>query len=493
MFGWFQRARTLQAENTRLRERNRWLQERVAELEAAHTALADENRQLKERLAAARKTSRTSSKPPSSDLVKPPGQRRRKRRRHLGGQKGHAPHRRPAFTPEQISVHQPHRLARCPVDPAHRLIPVEGVYSTLQQVELVDHPFVITEHVAYRYWCEDCHQYHDAPFPEPVRQAGLFGPRLTSLVCYLKAKLHGSYSGLQAFCGEVLGLQVSRGYLAKLLQKGSRAFAEPCAALERLLPQQACLNIDETGHTEHGQRFWTWCFRAAHFVVFKIYASRGSDVLQEVLGEDFSGVLGADFWGAYRKYARQCGVLIQFCLAHLVREVKYMCEFPDPAVQRYGRGLLAGLTALFTTLHRREELAAPTFDRRLAEAQAQVWDAALAPRTHPERYGPGPVHRLIVNLVNRFERYGEGYFRFVTCPGVEPTNNSAEQAMRFVVMDRHMTQGTRSLRGRDCCARIWTVMATCALQQRSSFAWMCQAITAYLEGRQSPSLLLNSS
>ena len=493
MWGWLKRVRTLQAENTRLRERNDWLTKRVAELEAAQTALHTENQQLKEQLAAAQKTSRTSSKPPSSDLVKPPAQGRRKGRRRSGGQKGHPPHLRPVFAPDQVDAYQTHRLTRCPVDPAHRLIPVPGVQNTLQQVELVARPFVITEQVAEGAWCADCHQYHYAPFPESVRQAGLFGPRLTSLVCFLKAKLHGSYSGLQAFCAEVLGLAVSRGYLAKLLQKGARAFAEPCAALERLLPQQACLNIDETGHKENGQRFWTWCFRATGFVVFKICASRGADVLQEVLGADFAGILGADFWGAYRKYARQCGALIQFCMAHLVREVKYLCEFPDPTVQRYGRALLAGLTALFTTLHRRAELAAPTVARRLAEAQAQIQDAALAPQAHPERYGPGPVHRLIANLADRFARHGEGYFRFITCPGVEPTNNSAEQALRFVVMDRHITQGTRSLRGRECCERIWTVMATCTLQKRSAFEWMCQAISAYIEGRPAPSLLLNSS
>jgi transposase len=493
MFGWLQRHRQLQAENARLRERNQGLEERVAQLQAMATALRAENQKLKERLAAAQKTSRTSSKPPSSDVVKPPRQRRRKGQRRIGGQKGHAPHLRPAFAPEQIDAHQRHGLAHCPVDPAHRLIPVPGLTNTLQQVELVDHPFVITEHLAQGYWCPDCHRYHYAPFPEPVRQAGLFGPRMTSLVCFLKAKLHGSYSGLQAFCGEVLGLQVSRGYLAKLLQKGSRAFAQPCHELVRLLPRQARLNIDETGHKDNGQRFWTWCFRGPAFVVFKISASRGADVLEAMLGEDFSGILGADFWGAYRKYARQCGVLIQFCLAHLVREVKYSCEFPDPAVQRYGRGLLAGLTALFTTLHHRDELAPALVAKRLAEAQGQIWDAALAPMAHPERYGHGTVHRLIVNLVDRFDRHGEGYFRFVTCPGIEPTNNSAEQAMRFIVMDRHITQGTRSLRGRECCERIWTVVATCAAQRRSTFAWMCQAITAYFNGWQVPSLLLNSS
>ena len=50
------------------------------------------------------------------------------------------------------------------------------------------------------------------------------------------------------------------------------------------------------------------------------------------------------------------------------------------------------------------------------------------------------------NLAKRFEEHGENYFRFITTPGVEPTNNLAEQAIRFVVIDRLITQGTRSER-----------------------------------------------
>ena len=55
-----------------------------------------------------------------------------------------------------------------------------------------------------------------------------------------------------------------------------------------------------------------------------------------------------------------------------------------------------------------------------------------------------PETRAGRNLAKRFETNGESYFRFVTTPGVEPTNNLAEQAIRFVVIDRLITQGTRS-------------------------------------------------
>ncbi len=485
-FGW--RKRCLAAE-----AKVAYLEAHLAQQEARIATLEADNARLTQALAAAHKHSGNSSKPPSSDLVKPPAARRQRGKRHRGGQKGHPWNEPLAFQPEQIDDQQDYRLERCPIDPTHRLTPTDHIHQTLYQVELVDHPVRIVAHVAYQAWCEDCHRYHTAPLPTPVIQAGLLGPRFTSLMCYLKGKLHGSYSGLQDFCAAVLGVPVSRSYLVNVLYKGAQAFAAPYQELVALLPQQKHQNIDETGHKHNGQRWWIWCFRAAAFVVFLIRPSRGAEVLEDILGADYAGLLGADFWGAYRKYARQCGVRIQYCLAHLVREVKYLCEFPQACVQRYGRGLLAGLHLLFTTLHRRDQLRPTTVARRLRAAQTQIMAAALDPQTHPERYGSESIPRLIQSLVKRFAQHGEGYFHFITHPEIEPTNNSVEQAHRFVVTDRHITQGTRSPRGQEICERLWTVMGTCALQHRSPFEWISQAIEAYFQGRTAPSLLLNSS
>ena len=81
------------------------------------------------------------------------------------------------------------------------------------------------------------------------------------------------------------------------------------------------------------------------------------------------------------------------------------------------------------------------------------------------------------------------YFRFVTTPGVEPTNNLAEQAIRFVVIDRRITQGTRSEEGNRWCERIWTVIATCTQQGRSVFDYLEAAVGAWFDKTEPPLLL----
>ena len=100
-----------------------------------------------------------------------------------------------------------------------------------------------------------------------------------------------------------------------------------------------------------------------------------------------------------------------------------------------------------------------------------------------------PPSRHAQALAKRLRAHGQSYFTFVTTPGVEPTNNAAEQAIRFVVIDRHLPQGTRSEAGRRWCERIWSVIATCTQQGRSVFDYLEAAVTASFGGGPAPSLL----
>jgi hypothetical protein len=95
------------------------------------------------------------------------------------------------------------------------------------------------------------------------------------------------------FLRDVLGLKLCRGQLAKIVAKAAGAMGPAYQELAARLPAEAYLNVDETGHKENASRPWTWVFRARLFTLFKIAPSRGADVLVEMLGEEFNGVLAA--------------------------------------------------------------------------------------------------------------------------------------------------------------------------------------------------------
>jgi transposase len=434
--------------------------------------------QLEAEIARLKKNSGNSSKPPSSDIVKPPKPDAVKCRgkRLIGGQPGHAMHERKPFAPEQVD-----RIVECvlPAEEACGLRPLSR-WHVVQQVELVEKPFVITEYRARRYRDPRTGQIVIASLPTKVTAAGLIGPRLSAAIAFQKAACHMSYTTIQVFWRDLTGLALSRGQLAKVVRKVSAAIRRPYEELCESLAEQDRLGIDESGHKDSGRRHWTWCFRAPRFTVFHIDPSRGSEVLRAVLGETFGGVIGCDYFSAYHKYMADSGATVQFCMAHLIRDIRFLAEQTNKSVARWGEKLLDWLRKLFHTLHRK--------DRWMPEKFAQRMEAIrrgfLQQARHPPSWSEAQT------LASRFRgRKAEHYFTFLTQPGVEPTNNLTEQAIRHVVIDRRVTQGTRGDDGMRWCERAWSVLATCAQQGRRTFQFLHDSLLAHFTAQPAPSLL----
>ena len=161
-----------------------------------------------------------------------------------------------------------------------------------------------------------------------------------------------------------------------------------------------------------------------------------------------------------------------------MRDVKFLTTL-EGSTRKYGERMLEGLRKLFRVIHKRDRMPPERFQAALERERKNIMHAAR----HP------PHTREARNVAQRFRRHGESYFRFITTPGVEPTNNLAEQALRFVVIDRRITQGTRGEAGRAWCERIWTAGATCRQQGRSLYEFLCGAVDAHFNAHPAPSLL----
>jgi transposase len=462
------------------------MDERATTTRCANCALLEVRiAELEARLAKLEKNSSNSSKPPSSDIVKPAAVgKKRQSRRKRGAQPGHPKHERPAFSPEDIDRVRDYQFERCPQCDGPLEV-LDEPARVLQQIDVVARPTKVTEHRSRTCRCQWCRKEFVKPIPRAARKAGLVGPRLTALVGYLKGACHCSFSTIRKFLQDVVGVSISRGQLRKVCGKVARGLDEPYQDLLAALPEQERLNVDETGHKENKVAMWTWCFRAPLFTLFKIDPSRGSDVLLDVLGTEFRGVLGCDYFSAYRKYLRlNQNVLLQFCLAHLIRDVRFLVEHPNSKNRAYGKRVLTALRDLFGLIHRRGNMSEAQFRGRLEDQGYEVWTQAT--------YRVPPTAEA-QNLAERFHQHGREYLQFITTPGVEPTNNLAEQAIRFVVIDRRVTQGSRSLPGREWLERIWTAIATCTQHGQSVFDFLNQAVGAFFADQTAPTLLFGTS
>jgi transposase len=383
------------------------------------------------------------------------------------------------FPTEQIDYFFEHPLHGCPCC-GGSLRRNGELALVVQQVDLEPAQLTIEQHTCPEYWCVHCERSYKAVLPERIAKGGLVGPRLTTLIAYLKGFCHASFSTIRKYLRDVIQVTISRGQLRKIIGKVCTALDDPYQELLERLAAEAVLNVDETGHKDNGQRMWTWCFRASLYTLFKIDPHRSGDVLIEVLGQEFDGVLGCDCFSAYRRYMREFGVTLQFCLAHLIRDVKFLMTLPGKKEQAYGLRLREALRTLFRVIHQREQLSPGEFQTRLAAARDGVLQAGQQ---------DVPASRPAQAMAKRLRTHGQSYFTFVTTPEVQPTNNLAEQAIRFVVIDRHITQGTRSEAGQRWCERIWTVIATCTQQGRSIFDYLYAAVQAYFGDGSVPSLL----
>jgi transposase len=462
--------RELRAENERLRCENQELRQQVAQLTA-------QVKTLTEQVARLSKDSSTSSKPPSSDIVKPPKPPSPDGPRRQGGQTGHAGHTRPAFAPDQIDHSEDLHPERCDCGAALDSTPV-GPPKTHQVAELVEKPIRVSQYRLHAHRCPRCGKVVWAELPPGVIPDQLFGPRLQALVGYMKGALHASYTSLAAFWADVLGIGVTRSHLCNTVGRVNDALAAPYDELAAHVPTEPVLHVDESGWKDRGVRYWIWVFCTRLVGLFLIAKSRGAGVLRDVLGEVYGGTIVSDFFSAYRKYANR---LQQFCLAHLIRDIKFLTTLPDEADQRFGRLLLAQFKRLFRFWHLREKIPKARLDRLLFRIKHRVLRLP-APYAQGERSKSRTLARRLVT-------HGESIFRFLFDAAVPPTNNTGEQTLRFSVIDRRITQGSRSLLGRQWNARIWTVLATCRKQGRSAWRFLQEAVSAHYFQTPTPSLI----
>ena len=433
---------------------------------------------LEQQIARLKKNSSNSSKPPSSDIVKPPKitVTRKQGKRRKGAQPGHPRHERTPFAEEEIDRQITYE--REDLDPKEWEALDE--WEVVQQIELRESPVEIIEHRARHYRHRRTEQVVSAALPEEVKAAGLVGPRLSAYVAFLKGACHMSYTTIQTLLADVFGVTLSTGQLAKITTgKVSAALAASYTELCAALPTQNRLGIDETGHKDEGRKMWSWCFRAHDFTLFHIAASRGSEVLMEMLGAAFDGVIHCDYFSAYRKFMKDSSAIMQFCLAHLIRDVKFLAESPDKVTHNWAEKTLNDFRELFHLIHRREQLRPAYFDRKLAALRDRLI----------HRFQHSPDRAGVRDLRERFRLHPQEFFTFVTTPGVEPTNNMTEQAIRYLIIDRRITQGTRGIKGQRWCERIWTTISTCEAQGRSVFKFLCAALNAHFVGQAPPSLM----
>jgi hypothetical protein len=203
-------------------------------------------------------------------------------------------------------------------------------------------------------------------------------------------------------------------------------------------------------------------------------------VLENLLGKDYSGTISSDFHSLYKKFKSISNARLQLCWAHLIREVKFLAEHADNEISTWGKTLLEEIRKMFSIYRRRGQLKPGYYWlSKMRCCKEMILAVALS---------QPPARHMAQTLSARFKNWDEEYFRFID-EDLPPTNNLCEQSLRPVVIDRKITQGTRSDWGNRWNERIWTVLATCKQRGMNVLSFIRSCIGAFLQGFSPPLLV----
>ena len=416
--------------------------------------------------------SRNSSKPPSCDG---PGSGNRAQRRasgrKRGAQKGHPGSFRAMLPEAEVDgVHD------CPPPPVCECGGAVAAVGEPLRHQVFDIPPVRAEVQEYRLYsgvCLACRRSHRAPLPQGV-PSGQIGPRALALIGVLGSRFHLTQFKIRDLLAQMMGLDFSVGAISQAHGKVARALEAPVAEAVRSLAHAApVVHMDETRYPREGSANWVWAAVQPKLAVFSVLPSRARYVAQDLLGAAPQGVLVTD---RYAAYAFVGAGQRQVCWAHLLRDFTRIAERRGIA-GTIGRRLL-GLGLLMFRWRHRGMTCAEQFEplsRRLHRAlQAGVAQTGC---------------RRTANTCANLLKLWPALWGFVTHPGVEPTNNAAEQALRTIVLKRKISGPTRSRRGDQFIARAYTAFETCRRQGRDFLAYLHSAVIAWIDRATHPSLL----
>lgn len=453
--------------------------------------LATELASLRERTG---RTSRNSSRPPSSDGPGfQPQERRQGSGRKRGGQQGHPGHGPELLPSERVDDavnYHPRTCRRCGT-----LLEGEDPDPLRHQViEIPPIRPVVIEHRLHRLVCPCCSTSTCAPLPADV-ELSRYGPRLSALVGLLGAAFPLSIGKIQTLLHHVLGVDVARSSIVAILQKLSASLEQPNAEAQRAAQQQPVAYVDETGaptgnadgQNPRGRRGWLWVSATPVATIFMHCLSRSATAAQELLGHSFAGTVVSDRYSAYNYLPLEQR---QICWAHLIRDITAIAERSGVSGE-IGAELLSLQQQLFEAWHRWKD---GSIEWR--QLQQACWPIRLAFEQILERVvalgcqkGEKTPWARTVRTCRQLQKQSQAFWTFLEQQGIEPTNNTAERALRHAVIQRKVSHGVQSRQGGICRARLLTVTTTLRQHGRDIWDFLEQTWIAHHRGGVMPSLL----
>ena len=366
--------------------------------------------------------------------------------------------RREKPAPEQVKETKVAELHGCPQCGGSRLRNVHEHEQYMADIPVIVP--IITRYVTYSGYCVDCHKRVRSRHPEQISQASgaagvLIGPRAKALAADLKHRLGGSYGKVSEALNDAFGMQVCRSGWCQADQRLAKTALPVYQGLLEVIQRSKVVHADETGWRIGILSAWLWVYTNKEVTVFAIRDNRSSDVVVEILGEKFKGILVSDCFVAYDD-KRLAEWLKQKCFSHLLKDLKEMEESKTGRAVHFAQQLTTVLQAALALKKEKPNLDPAIFAQRAQALETQLDTLISRQRNLKDRDN--------IRFAKRLRKHRPHLLRFLYVDGLDATNNLAERQLRPCVIIRKTNGCNRAKGGAEAHSVLTSVMVTCHQQ-----------------------------
>lgn len=438
---------SLKEENRKLKENLNQLNResvqqlaRIRKLEEKIERLKDENQKLRLELFGIKPSKKKEEK--SSDEV--PRQESKK----LGPPVGHKGTSRKK--PEKVDRTVVLKLDACPY--------CDGEISELEQTreryteDIVPLTLFVTRYIIKQGYCRKCGKIVYPEVPEVIDNCH-FGLHFLLYITYLRYVMNLPDNKITTLLNDIYDAKVSEGTIVEYLKRAAQIFGDEYERIKEQMKELKNCHYDDTGQRVNGMNRWLWIFISNEVMLYYTSKSRSKKVVVEILGDDYDGVTVQDFYPSYDKAPG----LKQKCWSHLITDARDLAEKKKPphdakefheGLQQIYKDAKEAVKQLSTEEERSSVYAA--FVDRLKIFATRGWQ-----------------HYDVKRLAKRALKYSSELFTFILMPGVEPTNNCAERALRPCVVQNKIWGCHRTDAGAKNRDILMSVIGTMKLQGKS--------------------------
>jgi transposase len=417
------------------------------------------------------KTSKNSSKPPSTDQKSnTPDKKRKKRKSRMGCF-------RTPYSPERVDHRVSCKRKCCPHCSSNKLQELSEAPFSWQQVELPEIKAIVTQFDCLKYKCKECDRRSMGSLPENIPFSA-FGPKLMAFVACLTGRFHLSKREAIILIKDLYDIDLSEGSVINVEEHVSNALGEIYGKIYRyVIEGDLCRYFDETSWRNSGKRHYVWIGTTKSAAYYRIDPHRSKEALFKMIGKFTDRPAVTDRYSAYNALDGPR----QYCLAHLIRDFHAYSERADED-GRIGKQIADELRKVCKTHTKWEEkkISRSQYSSCLRYAKYRLSEYLIDGLA----LGSDDLSGLCERLSDEFECL----WTFRSIEGMDPTNNLAERDLRKLVLWRKKSYGTRSERGQKFVERITSVVETLKKNQRRPLQFLEDAIIAFYRKHPAPAI-----